>query len=358
MNRNIKKSVIFLINLLIIAGIYFYNVGTVYAEDSSIEKVVYSENYDSQNSVDEELFGEESEYEEYEVYTEVEDVSEEDTTEMIVLAPENTLKKSKGATLQATIEKSYSFRAVEAFNAIWDGSDNFRTSFLTVPSMVETAPSIIHAAHYRFRPDENTSVYWGHASLSSFNDISVGFIGKLESSYDSGMKIETKLGKLNVGAAIYDSLETHNPAGGIVVSSDELKIAKMKGSFVFGGGVYTNEAGNDADSTNAVGLFTKYKSGRFSLGAQIAKNQYSSSEGDYGTSVYFYPEYKLTNSLSFKSKIASHLDQNYMQEEIGLTFKPYKNNPNDFSVSLNTVLYNGEGTTNKQRFKLSTEFKL
>ena len=95
--------------------------------------------------------------------------------------------------LEATIEKSYSFRSVEAFNTIWDSSENFRTMYRTTPSMLQTAPSIIHAAHYRFKPDEDTSVYWGHAALSSFDGISVGFIGKLESDYDTGLKIQTKI---------------------------------------------------------------------------------------------------------------------------------------------------------------------
>ena len=44
------------------------------------------EDADEQQSVDEELFGEENEYEEYDVYTEEPD--DEDTTEMIVLAPD------------------------------------------------------------------------------------------------------------------------------------------------------------------------------------------------------------------------------------------------------------------------------
>ncbi len=328
------------------------------AGDSSMEKVTYSENSDVQSSIDEELFEEESEYEEYDVYSEVEDNDNTDTTEMVVLAPTEQVKSNSSTTLHATVEKSYSFRSVEAYNTIWDNSQNFRTMIRTVPSMMQTAPSIIHAANYKFSPDEQTSVYWGHSALSSFNDVSVGFVGKLESSYDTGMKINTKLGRMNVSAAIYDSLETHNPSGGILVSTDELAFKGIKGRFTFGGGVYTNEAGNNSASTNAAGLFAKYKQGRFSLGVQAAQNQYAKSNGSYGTSFYLYPEYQLSKSLYVKSKIAAHLDQNYNQEEIGITYKPYKNNPNEFSVSVGASMFNGEGTTTKQRLKLSTEFKL
>ena len=351
-----RKKVTTLITCLLLFLFFFNFKQEVFAADNTIERITYSEDYDAQESVDEELFGEESEYEEYEVYTEVDD-TEDDTTEMIVLAPENKSSKNS-APLQATIEKSYSFRSVEAFNTIWDSSDNFRTLYRTVPSMMQTAPSIIHAANYRFRTDENTSVYWGHAALSSFNDISVGFVGKLESSYDTGLKITTKIGGLNISSAIYDSLETNNPAGGMLVSTDEIKIKGIKGSFIFGGGVYANEYGDNKSSANSGGVFAKYTQGRFSLGVQAGKTQYASSEGKYGTSLYLYPEYKLTKAISISSKIASHLDQNYNQEDIGITYKPFKNNPNDFSLSLSTSLYNGEGTTNKQKFKLSTEFKL
>ncbi len=342
----------FLINFFIILFCFTYT--SAFAEN--IEKITYSEDYETQPNIDEELFDEESEYEEYVVYTEVDD-SSEDTTEMIILAPENSVRK-KVTTLHATIEKAYSFRAVEAFNTIWDSSDNFRTMYRTVPSMMQTAPSVIHAAHYRFMPDEYTQVYWGHSALSSFDGVSVGFVGKLESDYDSGLKINTRIGKVNVSTAIYESLETNNPSGGLLISSDELSFGKMKGTIKFGGGVYTNENENFKSSYNSGGLFAKYSLGRFSLGAQIGKTQFASSKGRYGTSFYLYPTIKLTNSLFLKSKFAAHIDQKYMQEEIGLTYKPYRNNPNEFSISLNASLFNGSGTTTKQRLKLSTEFKL
>ncbi|MCR5260357.1 MAG: hypothetical protein K6C94_00795 [Candidatus Gastranaerophilales bacterium] len=341
--------------LCILVSVFFFTSEKINAETNRLEKVIYSEDSEVQESVDEELFEEEKEYEEYDVYTE-EDEQPEDTTEMIILAPQNNFNGK--TVLRATIEKVYSFRSVEAFNTIWDNSANYRTLYRTVPSMLQTAPSIIHAAHYRFSPDENTSVYWGHAALSSFNGMSVGFVGKLESDYDSGIKVTTRMGKLNVAAAIYDSLETNNAAGGILISSDEIKFKKIKGSFKFGGGFYTNEYGDADAAKNSAGLFATYTRGRFSLGTQIGKTQYGGSGGRYGTSFYLYPSFRLTDSLYFKSKIASHIDQNYNQEEIGLTYKPARNNPNEFSISLNASLYNGEGTRSKQRLKLSTEFKL
>ena len=317
------------------------------------------ENFSEQESIDSELF-DDAEYEEYDVYTVEEDTEEEaeDTTEMIVLAPENIPSKKSGKVLNATIEKSYSFRSVEAFNTIWDSSDNFRTTFRTTPSLMQTAPSVIHAANYRLRPDENTAVYWGHSSLSDQDDVSVGFVGRLESSYDTGMKINTKLGKVNVSTGIYESLETNNPAGGVVLSSDYMNLKGTKGAIKFGGGFYSNECFDNTSSRNSGGLFAQYKNGNFSLGAQIGQTESSSRDGNYNTSLYITPKYKLSKSLSISSKLASHVDENYMQEEIGVTYKPFKNNPNEVSFSVNATLYNGEGTTNKQRLKFSTEFKL
>ena len=344
-----KKIIIFLIFSILI--IISDDSALVFGKD--IEKIVYTEEYDSQETIDEELFGEESEYEEYDVYTEI-DEEPENTNEMIVLAP--PVENKYQPVLKATVEKIYSFRSIDSFNTIWDNSDNFRTLYRTVPSMMQTAPSIIHAAHYKFKPDDNTSVDWGHSALSSFDGLSVGFIEKLESDYDSGMKITTKIGKLNISSAIYDSLETNNPAGGMLISTNDFSLGEMKGKIRFGGGIYTNEYGNTNASKNSYGLFTQYKKGRFTLGAQIGKTQFSNE--NYGTSIYLYPKIRLTNSLTITSKIANHFEQNYNQEEIGLTYKPARNNPNDFSISINASLYNGEGTKNKQRLKLSTEFKL
>ena len=312
----------------------------------------------TQQSIDRELF-DDGEYEEYDVYTVEDDTEEEeveDTTEMIVLAPENLPSRKSKKVLNATIEKSYSFRAVEAFNTIWDNSANFRTTFRTTPSLMQTAPSVIHAANYRLRPDENTAVYWGHASLSSQDDVSVGFIGRLESSYDSGMKIDIKLGNLNVSTGIYESLETHNPAGGVVFSTDYKNL--KKGAVKFGGGFYSNECFDNSSARNSGGLFAQYKQGNFSIGAQIGQTESSSKDGRYNTSLYITPQYKLSKSISITSKIASHVDENYTQEDIGITYKPFKNNPNEVSFSVNASIYNGEGTTNKQRLKFSTEFKL
>lgn len=316
------------------------------------------ENFDAQESIDSELF-DDSDYEEYDVYTVEDDTEEEeDTTEMIVLAPENLPSKKSGRVLNATIEKSYSFRSVEAFNTIWDNSANFRTTYRTTPSLMQTAPSVIHAANYRLRPDENTAVYWGHSSLSDQDDVSVGFVGRLESSYDTGMKINTKLGKVNVSTGIYESLETNNPAGGVVFSSDYMNIKGTKGSVKVGGGFYSNECFDNTSSRNSGGFFAQYKQGKFSIGAQIGQTESSSKEGNYNTSLYITPKYQLSKSLSISSKIASHVDENYTQQEFGVTYKPFKNNPNEVSFSVNATLYNGEGTTNKQRLKFSTEFKL
>ena len=363
-----KSRKIILLAISLIFTICSFSVQTAYSavdEQDTITTIDVNEEEEIpdelpagiQDSIDSELF-DDAEYEEYDIYTVEDDTEEEteDTTEMIVLAPENLSGKKSKKTLNATIEKSYSFRAVEAFNTIWDSSDNFRTTFRTTPSLMQTAPSVIHAANYRLKPDENTAVYWGHSSLSSQDDVSVGFVGRLESSYDTGMKIDTKLGKLNVSTGIYESLETNNPAGGVVFSTDYMNM--KKGAIKFGGGFYSNECFDNTSSRNSGGFFTQYKQGNFSIGAQIGQTESSSKEGNYNTSLYLIPKYQLSKSISISSKIASHIDENYTQEEIGITYKPFKNNPNEVSFSVNATLYNGEGTTNKQRLKFSTEFKL
>lgn len=350
-NKNINKFL-----LLSIACIFFAVNCPVSADDFGIEKVIYSEDYEEQRTVDEELFTGSEEYEEYEeyvVYTDNDTIEEENA---IVLEPSNN-QTSK--PLKAVVEKNYTHNTIEAYNTYWDNSDNFRTLYLSNPSMMlKMVPSVIHAAQYKFQTDENTTVHWGHAALSSQDGISVGFVGKLESDYDSGLKINTKLGKVNVSSAIYESLETHNPSGGVVISTDEIAFKNIKGTFRFGGGFYSNQNTDEKDSIQARGLFSKYNLGRFTLGAQIGENQYNKSQGKYGTSLYLYPELQLTQSLSLTSKFASHFDQKYSQKVIGLTYKPFKNNPNDFSLNVKATLYEGEGTKDKQRFELSTKFRL
>ena len=193
--------------------------------------------------------------------------------------------------------------------------------------------------------------------MSSHNDITLGFIDKLEGDYDSGMKISANTGRINFSGALFQSLETQNASGGIVFSTNNIKTKNSKGSFVFGGGIYGTEYINQ-QANNTAGLFTKFSHEKFSLGLQLSGNRYFDKEEKFGTGLFLYPEYKINKSLTLSGGLAGFWGENYTKEEFGLKYKPYKNNPNDFSISLKTILYNGEGIRNKQRIKINTEFKI
>ena len=346
--------------LIIIAIIFLKGAFVLSSENEySMDRIDYSSDLEEQITVDEELFTKDmyssKDYDEYVVYTFEE--NEDENNENAIVLDKNNISYHSPVTIKTRIVKSYTVYRVEAFNTFWDDSKNFRTILYTTPSILDTVPSIIQESHYRFNINEYSRIDWGHAALSSHNGMTIGFIDKMENSYDSGLKFTSKFGNINFSSAIYESLETHNPSGGILFSTDELKFKSHKGSLILGGGVYATDYIND-NPKNAGGIFSKYNYGRFSIGMQIAQNSYSDRKNKYGTACYLYPSFKINDSLTLIAGLAGFFDENYAREEIGIVYKPVLNNPNEFSISLKATFYNGEGITNKQRIKLKTEFKL
>ena len=345
------------LRIILIILILFFSVNIVYCSENSysMDRIDYMANIAEQKSVDEELFDNPTysseEYEEYVVYSYEENEDDENT----IILDKSSIKKKTNIKLKAVIEKNYTVDRIEAFNTFWDDSKNFRTIINTHPYLLETVPSIIQESYYSYGIDEKTNIEWGHTALSSHNGMTLGFIDNMESSYDNGLKISSKAGKFNLSGAIYESMYSHNPSGGFVLSSEELKFHKS--SFIFGGGIYATDYVNE-NSKNSAGIFTKYKYGRFSLGIQLAQDKSFTGKGEYSTSCYLYPTFKLNDSLTLTGGIAGFLDEKYAREEIGIVYKPFPNNENDFLISLKAAFYNGDGVVNKQRIKIKTEFKL
>lgn len=347
--KNILKIFVFLI---------FSCYQTVFANEFSMERIDYTENYNEQISLDEELFEKDiyssSDYDDYNVFTYNETENSENEICLIV----SPKKESKPSTvLKATVEKIYKPESITAFNTFWDNSPNFRTVFNTGGYMRNSVASVIQDSYYRFDAGDNTKIDWGHTALSSHNDINVGFIDRLESDYDSGMKFSSDSGNINFSGALYQSLETQNASGGIVFSTNNLILKNNYGSVVFGGGIYGRDY-TDGHPINTAGLFTKFSRKNFSLGLQFSGNSYYDRGEKFGTGLFFYPEYKISRSLTLSGGISGFFGENYSKEEFGIKYKPFNNNPNDFSVSLKTIFYNGEGIKNKQRIKINTEFKI
>ena len=345
------------LKILLIAIILFISTNAAYCGENSysMDRIDYTANIVEQNSVDEELFDHNScspeQYDEYIVYSSEEDADNENT----IVLEKNSIKKKNNVKLKAVIEKSYTVNRIEAFNTFWDDSKNFKTIINSHPYFFKELPSFFQETYYSYNTDENSNISWGQNALSSHNDITVGFIDNMESNYDNGLKISTKLGKINLSGAIYDSIHSHTPSGGFVFSTEELHL--QKGSLVFGGGLYATDYVNE-NSRNSAGIFTKYKRGRFSLGIQLAQDKSFTGNKEYGTSCYLYPSFKINDSLTLRGGIASYLDEKYAREEISIVYKPALNNENDFQISLSAAFYNGSGITGKQRIKIKTEFRL
>ena len=347
------------LKILLIILVLFFSSNTVFSTETShaMDRIDYMTDFDGQKSVEQELF-EKDEYSDDEYYNHtLYSLQKNEDFENAILLEKNDVKNKKRVVLKTGIEKSYKINRIESFNTIWDDSRNFRTTIYSTPSLMDTLPSLMQESHFRFNADETTQIDWGHTSLSSHDNMTVGFIDNMENIHDNGMRISSKLGNINISGAIFDSIQSQNPSGGLVFSTREFKTKYHKGSFVFGGGVYASDYANE-NSKNSAGIFTKYKYGRFSLGIQIAQSKSSAKNSQYETECYLYPSFKINNSLTLTGGISSHIYEQSAKEEIGITYKPFINNKNDFSISLKAVFYNGRGVESKQKIKIKTEFKL
>ena len=345
------------IKIFITVLIFIFSVNSaISSEDSySMERIDYTSDYNEQISVDKELFeaNSDEQYDDYVVYS-YEDKSQEDEENTIFL-DKNTINSRPGKTvLKARIEKAYTVNQAESSNTLWDNSKNFKTILNTNPDVLKTLPSIFLESSYKYNLDEKSKIEWGQTYLSSHNGITAGFIDNIESSYDSGIKLSSKSGKLNISAGIYEATHTHDTSAGLVFSTEEFKIKSHKGSFIIGGGVYSADY-TDGESLTAAGVFTKYNYERFSLGVQIANKNENRNKNN--AACYIYPSLKINNSLTLTGCLACYLDGQYAREEIGLVYKPSKYQ-NDLSLSLRLAFYNGDGTVNKQRIKIMSEFKI
>lgn len=261
----------------------------------------------------------------------------EDNSVVLKINPKKN--KPAGKIFKLSTEKSYTPGRIDSFNAYWIDDDNIRTSEFRKRYM----PSIMFSQGYEIEVDADTKVSLGQASLAWPGSWRIGVIEDYSSDYDSGMRIESKIkgGTLYTGA--YSSSLSNEMSGGLVFVGDEIKIANGKGGISSGAAVYTNGA-------NTQSIFTQIRYKRFSTGIQAAAIQdYGKNSGE----LYFYPKYRLTNSLSLNGKFACA--GKYSQ--VGFSYKPVKNNDRDFTISVDAALYDA-ADEHKQKVKFTTRFKI
>lgn len=253
------------------------------------------------------------------------------------------------------IEKSKEYNEVDAVNMFWYKSKNFTNTYYQDYKNTLPLPVLFNSSYIMNQMDENTKVYVGQSSLSGFKDVSIGFMRGSETNYDNGAKIVTGNDKMNFTAGVYDSTLNHTLSGGAAISSTPIKIRRIKGSFIFGGGYYTNELDNN--NKNSGGIFGQYRLNRLKLNLQASKSKYVNSE-NIDTSLYFSPEFQLTDSISIKTRFITNITQEVNQNEIGLSYKPKKNNLRDLEIEFNAANPSSGVDANKPKFRFMAKFRV
>lgn len=239
-------------------------------------------------------------------------------------------------------------------NMIWDSSKSFLQSFLSSSSHLAPIPGIINSSKITAQVTPSLSAKIGQVYLNDANGPTLLFVRANESTYNIGNVVSYKGDKFNISTGSFSSSYNHSSSGGFILSSNSLSLPRNIGSFVLGSAFYANE-GSDYDKTTA-GAFIEYSYKRFKLNAQFGQSKFSNSS-ELNTGVYLIPEFKLTESISLKTRFIRNLTDNTMQDEFALTFKPNNNN-RELEFEINTSNHYTNNSNIKQRVTLSTSFKI
>ncbi len=239
-------------------------------------------------------------------------------------------------------------------NMIWDGSKSFSHAFFSDSRHMAPIPGVINSSKITTRVSPSISASLGQTYLYDANGSSVLFVRANESTYNTGSVISYNGDFLNLSAGSFSSSYNHAASGGAILSTNAINLPKNAGSFVFGGAYFLNEAQEDNKSTG--GGFIEYTYKRLKLNAQAAQSKYSDSSA-YDTSLYFVPEFQLSDSLSLKTRFIRNVTQETMQDELVLSYKP-KKSKNNFEFEINASNQYAQNYSIKQRIKLSTSFRI
>lgn len=239
-------------------------------------------------------------------------------------------------------------------NMIWDSSKAFSQAFLTDSKHMAPIPGVVNSQEITAKVSPSLTASLGQTYLNDSIGTSVLFVRTNESTYNTGSVLSYKGDLLNLSVGSFSSSYNHASSGGAVLSTKALNLPGKIGSFSMGGAYFANEAQENDRTTS--GLFGEYCFKRLKLNAQIGQSKYSNSS-DYDTSLYFIPEFRISNSLYLKTRFIRNVSQNTMQDELVLTYKPIKNK-NNLEIELNASNQYTNDTMIKQRLKLSTSFKI
>lgn len=243
---------------------------------------------------------------------------------------------------------------IKAENMIWDSSKSFSQAFLNDTRHMAPIPGVVNSSKITANLGSSISAQLGQTFLYDANGPSVLFVRANESTYNTGSIISYKGDSLNLSVGSFSSSYNHEASGGAILSSNSIFLPNNAGSFVIGGAYYSNEA--QADNKITGGGFVEYTYKRLKLNAQVGQSKFSNAQ-NCDTSLYFIPEFKLTDSLYLKTRFIRNVSQDTMQDEVVLTYKPIKSK-NNLEIELYATNQYTNNFSIKQRLKLSTSFRI
>lgn len=308
--------------------------------DDSSEKIIQDDNFEEEAIIDVA-----KRYEENSVELNLNDV---DDTALEEVNSDRVFKLKVNET-QYRIEQE-----IKAENMIWDSSKSFSQAFLNDTRHMAPIPGVVNSSKITANLGSSISAQLGQTFLYDANGPSVLFVRANESTYNTGSIISYKGDSLNLSVGSFSSSYNHEASGGAILSSNSIFLPNNAGSFVIGGAYYSNEA--QADNKITGGGFVEYTYKRLKLNAQVGQSKFSNAQ-NCDTSLYFIPEFKLTDSLYLKTRFIRNVSQNTMQDEVVLTYKPIKSK-NNLEIELYATNQYTNNSSIKQRLKLSTSFRI
>lgn len=266
----------------------------------------------------------------------------------------DTINNDRVFKLQVN-ENQYNIeQKIKAENMIWDGSKMFTQAFVSTNKKLAPIPGLINSSNISSQVTPDLSATIGQTYLYNSLGPSVLFVRANESIYNTGSVVSYKGEGIQLAVGSFSASYNHTHSGGAILSTDSINLPKNAGSFVLGGAYFANEA--IANNKTTGGAFAEYTYKRLKLNAQVGKSKFSNAI-DYDTSLYFVPEFQLSDSISIKTRFIRNVTQSTMQDELVLSFKPKKNNRN-FEFEINASNQYTQQSTINQKIRLSTSFRI
>lgn len=337
---------------------YSKNTDSDVNSQSFIDIGRYSKTFEINDIQDAEIKTEEDDNFEEDAITDIAKRYEHNAVELKLDEADDTTLDSVNSTRLFSLkvnETQYKIeQQIKTENMIWDSNKAFSHAVFSDSRHMAPIPSVVNSQKLSAKVSANVTASLGQTYLFDSLGPSLLFVRTNESTYNTGSVLTYKGGKFNASLGSFASSYNHSSSGGALLSSTPMCLPKNSGKISVGGGIFANEMFNNNKSTG--GLFGEYSFKRLKLNAQIGQSRYTNAD-NVDTSLYFIPEYQLTDSLSLKTRFIRNVSQNTNQDELAISYKPIKSN-NNLEIELNASNQYSDTSNIKQRLKLSTTFRI